>query len=119
MKILLIDDNKDITEMLSKYLKLAGHDCLTANDGRNGLTIMLNQKFDAVLLDLAMPEFSGKDVIKSLEKKGKVTDQKIIIFTASSANEQELDELMQKGIHSCLKKPIDPDELISYLTNLK
>lgn len=119
MHILLIDDNKDITEMLSKYLKLSGHECLVTNDGRNGLNIMLNQKFDAVLLDLAMPEFSGKDIIESLEKKGKLKDQKIILFTASSPTDEELDELIQKGIHSCLKKPIDPDDLISYLTNVK
>jgi len=119
MKILLVDDNKDITTMLSKYLKLSGHECLVTNDGRNGLNIMLNQKFDAVLLDLAMPEFSDKDIIESLEKKCKLKDQKIILFTASSPTDDELDELIQKGIHSCLKKPIDPDDLISYLTNLK
>ena len=119
MKILLIDDNKDITEMFSKYLKLNDHECHTSNDGRNGLNMIENQKYDAVLLDLAMPNFSGVDVIHALVEKNKIRNQKIIIFTASSKPNNDLDELIQMGVHSCLTKPMDPDELISYLENLE
>ena len=119
MKILLIDDNKDITEMFSKYLKLNDHECHTSNDGRNGLNMIENQKYDVVLLDLAMPNFSGIDVIHALTEKNKIRNQKIIIFTASSKPNNDLDELIQMGVHSCLTKPMDPDELISYLENLE
>lgn len=118
MKILIIDDNKDITEMFSKYLKLNNHECHTSNDGRNGLNMIENQKYDAVLLDLAMPDFSGVDVIYSLVEKNKIHNQKIIVFTASSKPSNDLDDLIQIGVHSCLSKPIDPDELISYLENI-
>jgi two-component system OmpR family response regulator len=119
MRILMIDDNKDITEMFSKYLRLNNHECHTSNDGRNGLSMIENQKYDAILLDLAMPEFSGIDVIRALAAKNKVYDQKIIIFTASSKPNNEIDDLIKVGVHSCIKKPIDPDELISYLENLE
>lgn len=119
MKILLIDDNKDVAEMLAKYLRLSGHDCSVSNDGRNGLNMIMNTKFDAVLLDLAMPEFSGKDVVDNLAEKNKIKDQPIILFTASSITNEEITELINKGAHSCLRKPIDPDVLIDYLNELK
>lgn len=115
MKVLVIDDNVDITEMISQYLKMSGHECNYANDGRNGLNMILNKRFDVVLLDLAMPEFSGRDVINELVEKNKIKDQPVILFTASSKPNKEINELIQKGVHSCLKKPIDPDELVSYL----
>ena len=119
LHILLIDDNKEITTMLAKYLKSSSHEVSISNDGRNGLNMIINNKFDVVLLDLAMPEFSGTDIIESLAKENKIKNQKIILFTASSKPEDEISELIKKGAHSCLKKPIDPDELLNYLEGLK
>ncbi|NIP62167.1 MAG: response regulator [Nitrosopumilaceae archaeon] len=115
---MIIDDNPDITEMITKYLKMSGHSCEFANDGRNGLNMIKSKKYDVVLLDLAMPGFSGTDVIDVLVKEGTIREQKVVIFTASSKPNEELDELTQKGVHSCLKKPIDPDSLVLYLESL-
>jgi two-component system OmpR family response regulator len=112
MRILLIDDNESITEMLSKYLTTKGHQCTVSNDGRNGLTLVLEKKFDAVLLDLAMPEFTGADIIDHLHKSGKINDQKIVLFTASSIQDKEIEELLRKGAHSCIKKPVKLNVLL-------
>jgi DNA-binding response OmpR family regulator len=68
-KILLIDDNESITEMMAKYVAGKGHDCTVANDGRNGLTLIEQEKFDIILLDLAMPEFTGVDGEREEERK--------------------------------------------------
>ena len=106
MKILLIDDNETITEMMSKYLTAKGHQCSVANDGRTGLTLITEKKFDVILLDLAMPDFTGVDVIEHLQKNGKIKENKIILFTASSVTDAEIDALIKKGAHSCLKKPV-------------
>jgi|SRR5579864_278137 len=106
MKILLIDDNETITEMMSRYLSAKGHQCSVANDGRTGLVLITEKKFDVVLLDLAMPDFTGVDVIDSLYKSGKIKENKIILFTASSITDGEIDVLIKKGAHSCLKKPV-------------
>ena len=106
MKILLIDDNETITEMMAKYLTAKSHQCSVANDGRTGLALINEKKFDVVLLDLAMPEFTGVDVIENLYKSGKIKEQKIILFTASSITDGEIDALIKKGAHSCLKKPV-------------
>lgn len=118
MKILTVDDNQDITDMLSKYLNMSGHDCTTSNDGRNALSMIESGNYDVVLLDLSMPDFSGIDVIDSLAEKNKISEQKIVVFTASSVSRSEIDKLVKKGAHSCLKKPIDPDELVKYVEDL-
>ena len=119
MKILIIDDNQDITEMLSKFFTAKGHECVFSNDGSNGLTMIENQKFDVVLLDLAIPNFSGKRIIDSLHKSGKIKNQKIVLFSASSTSQKEIDDMIEKGARSFIKKPIDPDVLIDYLSALQ
>lgn len=115
MKMLIIDDNADIAKMFSKYFKLKGHDVSVANDGQNGLQLIENGKFDVVLLDLAMPNFSGRDIVEHLYNNGKIDNHTIVTLTASSISDYDKVELKHKGVHSILRKPIDPDELLHYL----
>ncbi|PBO86021.1 MAG: response regulator [Thaumarchaeota archaeon] len=113
MKVLIIDDNKDITEMLAKYLSIQGFDCVTTNDGLNGLNLIKNEKFDCVFLDMSMPDFGGNDVISALEKDNLLKDQRITIFTASAITNEQISELLDKdGINSCLKKPVELTDLV-------
>ena len=115
MKILIIDDNEDIAKMFSKYVTIKGHSCSVANDGLSGLKLIENQTFDTIILDLAMPEFSGYDVIDALNKSGKMQSQNIVILTASSTSQEDESTLKNRGVHSCLRKPIDPDVLMDHL----
>lgn len=119
MKILLIDDNHDITTMFAKYFKLKGHDVSVSNGGQNGLQMIESELFDVILLDLAMPEFSGYDVVNHLHKNNKLNDKTIVSLTASSISDDDKTVLIEKGIHSVLRKPIDPDELLGYLEKIK
>jgi len=114
-KILIIDDNISISKMLSKVLELEGHDCMISNEGRNALTLLENQKFDATILDIAMPGFSGLDIIDTLEKNDNLKDHKIIVLTASVISEDKMQELKKRGIHGVLLKPVDPDVLTSVI----
>ena len=115
MKILLIDDNKDITTMLSKYLTLKGHSCSVSNNGHNGLNMITANQCDAVLLDFAMPEFSGVNIVEELYKNGKIAKLNIVALTASSVSSDREEHLKMMGVKAILKKPIDPDELLEYL----
>ncbi|HEY5631950.1 MAG TPA: response regulator [Nitrososphaeraceae archaeon] len=119
MKILGIDDNTDINELLETVLNGSGHEFTYVNNGTKGLGLIREKKFDIVLLDVAMPEFSGFDVINSLLKEGLLTKQKIILFTASSVLDAEIEELVKKGIHSCIRKPVDVDFLLEKLEQLQ
>ena len=113
LEILIIDDNEQITKMLTTFLELKEHKCTVANDGKEGLSIIKENKHDVVLLDLAMPEFDGYSVIKDLEENGLIKDQKIIVFTASTITQEELDELVDRGASSYILKPIDIDILLA------
>ncbi len=112
MKILPIDDNQDITITIHEYPTIKGHECTVSNDRRNGLTLIEQQKFDVILLDLAMPEFTGIDIMDSLHDSGEINSRKIVLSTASSVKDDEIRDLMKKGVHSCLKKPMKSDVLV-------
>ncbi|MBM2820232.1 MAG: response regulator receiver protein [Nitrosarchaeum sp.] len=113
LNILIIDDNEQITKMLTTFLELKNHKCTVANDGKQGLALIQENKHDVVLLDLAMPEFDGYAIIKALENKNMLKNNKIIVFTASTITQDELDQLVSRGVNSYILKPIDIDLLLS------
>jgi len=117
MKALLIDDNEQITEMLAQYLTLKGYDCTISNDGKNGLDHILSKNYDIILLDIAMPEFSGIDVIETLEKKGMLRGLKIIVLTASSVTDEEMADLLERGVLVTMKKPVNLSRLLEVVRN--
>ena len=117
MKLLIVDDNTSITDMLSKYLTIKGNDVSVVNSGRNAVNMIKSNKFDTILLDLSMPDFSGIDVIETLEKEGELKNQKIVLFTASSVANETIDHLLEKdGIKTCLKKPVKLGELVQTIS---
>jgi CheY-like chemotaxis protein len=118
LKVLLIDDNKDITDMFAKFFTIKGHQTIVSNSGRNGLAMIENESCDVIILDLAMPEFSGRDIVDHLHKNGTIHKHLIVSLTASSISDDDKTYLVDKGVHSVLKKPIDPDQLLDYLIKL-
>jgi DNA-binding response OmpR family regulator len=117
MKILVVDDNNSITELLSQYFKRKGHDCIATNDGKEGLSLCLNSKFDAIILDLAMPEFTGADFLDSLIQEGKIAEQKIIVMTAMPLGNVKIDN-HHHGICEVLPKPFNLSVLLKKLESL-
>ncbi len=113
LEILIIDDNEQITKMLTTFLELKEHKCTVTNDGKEGLAVIKENRHDVILLDLAMPEFDGFAVIKDLEENNMLKDHKVIVFTASTITEDELDVLVNRGVSSYILKPIDIDLLLS------
>ncbi len=114
MNVLGIDDNEDILKLLDTVLTSKGHNFTQALNGKDGVKLIEEQNFDAILLDLAMPEFSGIDVIESLKENNRIKDQKIILFTASSATDKEINALLEyDGVKSCIRKPVDIHILIN------
>lgn len=111
MRILVIDDSHDITDLLVKVLGTVGHKVVSAESGREGLDIMSKERFDLVFLDIAMPDFSGLDVIDELVKSGRIKDSPVVLFTASSITDAEIAELVKKGVHSSLRKPVRMETL--------
>lgn len=115
MKIHIIDDNIDITTMMAKYLGIKGHSCSVSNSGHNGLNMIISNPYDVILLDLAMPEFSGMDIVEELYRIGKIQKLNVVALTASSVLPENEEQLKKRGVKAVLKKPIDPDVLLEYL----
>jgi len=112
LKILGIEDNLDINKLLDTVLNGSGHEFRYVSSGRDGLKLIHKQKFDLVLLDISMPEFSGFDVIDSLRKSSDIKKQRIVIFTASSITDSEINELTKGAVFFCIRKPIDMNILL-------
>jgi len=118
MKVLIIDDDQDFTGLLSRYLIAKGFENVATNDPIEGLKLIKKEKYDFVLLDIAMPEFSGRDIIHALESKNILKDQKIIIFSAHTFSQQEVNELFEKkGVHSILSKPLKLDTILTAISS--
>ena len=114
MRILLVDDNKDITEIISFYCQSEDIDCNVINQGKKVLDSIRHQKFDLILLDVAMPELSGLDVIKSLKEYRVIESRNIVIFTASS-DQTVLDEIKNNGIKEIFQKPFSLNDFIKLI----
>jgi two-component system, OmpR family, response regulator len=86
--------------------------CSIIGDGRAGLQSIREDTFDVILLDLAMPEFSGFDIFKALKDEDLLRSKNVLIFTASSVTDTEVQEMLSSGAKGVLRKPLSIDELI-------
>ena len=106
-KILVIDDEPKIVEICQDYLKAAGFEVVTANNGLTGLAAARREKPDLIVLDLMMPGMDGLDVCRTLRREG---DIPIIMLTARV---EESDKLvgLELGADDYITKPFSPREL--------
>ena len=112
-RVLVIDDNTDITEMLKDFFETEDIDCKVINDGREGLDeIRKAVNYDFILLDLTMPEFSGWDIFNKLKEEELLKSRNIIIFTASSKTGNEINELLKEGAKYVLRKPFSIKDVL-------
>jgi len=118
LKILGIDDNQDLLDLSEVALSSEGHEFTAIDNGKEGLQAIKDKKFDLVLLDLSMPDFSGEDVLDALVKEGIMSKQMIIIFTATIPTKKEIDQFLEKGVHSVLTKPVNIDIIIETIKKM-
>jgi len=118
MKILIVDDEPEITEMLCKYMSLKNNECTLKNSGKEGLEVLENDSFDAMILDLAMPEMTGFQVLDELKKQDKVVSSNILVLTALNLGYDDIEKLESYGVKHVLKKPIVMQELYSKIEEI-
>lgn len=119
MKLLVVDDSKDITDVLMVYCESKGVECTVVNAGNDGLEVIRNNSnFDLILLDLAMPEFSGLDVIQTLKNENLLERRNIVVFTASS-DPKVFEETERSGVKAIFKKPFSVDDLTALIDNFR
>ena len=119
MKILHIDDEESITEVIGTFLEIEGYEYESANNGREGLELIKVNHYDVVLLDLNMPEFSGFDVIDSLVSDDIINNQKIVLFSAIILTPEQMGNLNKAGVNAIIRKPILNDSLLARLQKIE
>ncbi|WP_137674795.1 response regulator [Agarivorans sp. Toyoura001] len=109
VKLLLIDDDKELTELLGELLELEGFSCEVCNDGLSGLEKLKQQRYDLVLLDVMMPGKNGFEVLKELRKDNQ---QPVLMLTAKG---DEIDRVLglELGADDYLAKPFSERELLA------
>lgn len=118
MNVLVIDDNEQITKMISSFMDMSNHDCTVVNEGKEGLELIKTNQYDCIILDLAMPEIDGYSILYTLKKEDPAQLSKIIVLTASSISIDTVRKFKDLGIASCLQKPVDIDQLLSKVTSV-
>src|SRR5882762_6974741 len=69
-RVLLVEDERNIRELVSEQLRRSGYDCLAVADGREGLQLLLEEPFDAVVLDLMLPHVDGVTICRTVRRQG-------------------------------------------------
>jgi DNA-binding NtrC family response regulator len=107
-KILFIDDEKDFLEVMSERMTARNMKVSTTSSAKEGLTLAAEGSFDAVILDLAMPEMNGIEVLKKL--KAKNPDLEVILLTGHATVKDSV-EAIKLGALDLLEKPTDINAL--------
>ena len=109
-RILIVEDEKNIVDILSFNLNKEGYETLEAYDGEAGLQLALEQNPDLILLDLMLPKMDGFDVCRNLRKENRSTP--VIMLTA---REEETDKVLglELGADDYITKPFSMRELLA------
>lgn len=107
-KILIVEDEKKLAEVMMLYLKNEGYEVKTANDGMMGEEYIDQEDFDLIILDVMMPEKDGWSILRKIKNKG---DTPVIMTTARGEEEDRIFGL-ELGAVDYMVKPISMKELI-------
>ena len=115
-KILIIEDDIEISDMLNDYLSKNNYDTSIARDGINGIKIAKENNPDLIILDIMLPYKSGDEVLREVRK---FSDAPVIILSAKESIQMKVD-LLKIGADDYVVKPFDLSELLARIeTNLK
>jgi two-component system response regulator CpxR len=109
--VLIIDDDTELTDLLSQYLKTEGFTVYTVHDGEQGVKKALSQPVDAIILDVMLPKLNGFEVLKAIRDR---IQTPVLMLTARG---DDIDKIvgLEIGADDYLPKPCNPRELLARL----
>ena len=110
-KILIVEDDKNISNLVKYNLEKAGFDCLAAISGEDVLKMLKRQSVDLIVLDIMLPQMDGFEVCKHLKQNRELSQIPIIMLTAKG---EEVDRIVgfELGADDYVVKPFSPRELV-------
>ncbi len=115
MRILIIEDEKDLNKMVSRNLKEAGYEVDSCFDGEEAQELLEVENYDLVVLDLNLPEIDGMEILENFRKYNQET--KVIILSARSQIKDKVEGL-DNGANDYMSKPFHLDELEARIRSL-
>ena len=113
-RVLIIEDDEAIVEVVQRMLRIDGYKTEIANDGAVGLTLADSFEPDIVILDLGLPQIDGTEVARRIRE---TSDVPILVLTARDATSSKVEGL-DAGADDYLVKPFERDELLARLRSL-
>jgi len=111
-KIMVVDDEPSLRELVSAVLEQEGYEVITAEDGKEALEKLKTIKPDLILLDMMMPGISGREVCEKIRADKKTKDLKVVFLTVARFSEVGKEELNKMNVSDYITKPFDNDDLL-------
>jgi DNA-binding response OmpR family regulator len=107
-KILVVDDEEKIRDLILKYTKFEGHEAIIAADGMAAVEITRRENFDLIIMDVMMPELDGFSAVKEIRK----TTETPVLFLSARSEEYDRIHGFETGGDDYVTKPFSPKELM-------
>ena len=116
-RVVVVDDEEDSQIVAAMMLEMAGAEVLTANNGREGLSVIRNNRPHLVISDLSMPELDGWGMMRELNMDRATMDIPVVALTAH-AMVGDRERAIQAGFTNYISKPLDPEKFLNQLAAL-
>lgn len=110
-RILLVDDDEKVRDVLARVLRRSGYEVEEAEDGESAAHKLANAEFETVVTDIAMPKVDGLSLLKTIRERN--MDLPVILVTGETANNKIVTEAIRYGAMSYIPKPVDVAELVT------
>ncbi len=117
-RILLVDDNEDIRDMINDRLSIYDHEIEERENGKLGIEEAMKGNYDIILMDMHMPVMDGHEAVRTLRKKGYAG---LIVAVTASAMNTDINQIKKDGCDDIIAKPIGPnfEDLIEQILERK
>lgn len=118
--IYIIDDEKEVSELLRLALETRNYKVKTGNDGEKCMAMIKQKKPDLLILDLKMPKMNGYEVVNSLKSSKEYADIPIMVLTIITQGSTKTDEDWKRSleVEDFITKPFDPLEILNRVKNI-
>jgi PAS domain S-box-containing protein len=118
MKILIVEDNRDSRNLLSKQLRAFGYETITADNGVEALKQALEDIPDIMVSDIQMPVMDGYQLCREWKQNEKLKDIPVVFYTATYTSQEDEKFALNLGAAAFIRKPTEPDILVKILSEI-
>jgi DNA-binding NtrC family response regulator len=115
-RILVVDDEPDLRDVISSRFELEGSEVMLAENGNNALDIMRSNEFDAVVSDVRMPSGNGMELLDKMNELLKDSARRPHVILITGFSDLKSEDAIARGATALLVKPFDLDEMITTLS---